>query len=139
MCVSQNACDFASQFLLAAKVVEDSFYVDDCVTGADSIERAIELYLQLDGLFGKGCFLLRKWNSSESAVLEHIAPELRDSKSILTLSDSEEYTKTLGVEWNAVSDHFRLVVGDLPQHKTLTKHALASDIARVFAGLHLLQ
>ena len=69
MCVKQNAVDYASVYPLAAKAVENSFYVDDGLTGADSIEGAIDLYVQLQALFNKGGFLLRKWNSSEMAVL----------------------------------------------------------------------
>ena len=113
MSVRQNAQDHALVYPLAAKVVEDSFYVDDGLTGADSIEEAIELHAQLQTLFDKGGFLLRKWNSSEFAVLQHIEPELQDQQSIRNISDHDEYTKTLGVEWNAKFDHFRLTVADL--------------------------
>ena len=38
---------------MAAKVVNDAFYVDDCLTGADTIEEAIELQRQLLGLFSE--------------------------------------------------------------------------------------
>ena len=37
-----------------------SFYVDDGLTGADSVPEAIELQRQLQDLFNKGGFLLRK-------------------------------------------------------------------------------
>ena len=43
MSIKQNALDFAHEFPLAAKVVDESFYVDDCLTGADTVEEAIEL------------------------------------------------------------------------------------------------
>ena len=33
--------------------LENSFYVDDGLTGADSIEGAIDLYVQLQALFNK--------------------------------------------------------------------------------------
>ncbi len=51
MCVRRNALDFASEYPLAAKAVEDSFYVDDGLTGADSNEEAIEMHQQLQNLF----------------------------------------------------------------------------------------
>ena len=47
MSIKQNALDFAHEFPLAAKVVDESFYVDDCLTGADTVEEAIELQTQL--------------------------------------------------------------------------------------------
>ena len=69
MYIKKNASDFASEYPLAAKAVEDSFYIDDGLSGADSNEEAIQLFQQLQSLFEKGGFLLRKWSSSEAAVL----------------------------------------------------------------------
>ena len=37
MAVKQNALDFATDFPNAVKVIDQSFYVDDCLAGADSI------------------------------------------------------------------------------------------------------
>lgn len=89
MCVKQNAQDFTLEFPLAAKTVDDAFYVDDGVTGADSVEGAVELHHQLQSLFSKAGFLLRKWNSNEPTVFQHIDPMLRDSQSVRTISDPE--------------------------------------------------
>ncbi len=52
--VKQNALDHSTEFPLAAKVVEQAFYVDDCLTGADSVQEGRELCRQLQGLFAKG-------------------------------------------------------------------------------------
>jgi len=82
MAVKQNALDFATGLPNAAKVVDDSFYVDDCLSGADSIAEAIALQAELHSLFFKGGFLLRKWNSSEVKVLEHIPSDLKDAPAI---------------------------------------------------------
>ena len=43
--------------ILTAKVVDKSFYVDDCLTDADTVEQAIETQ-QLQELFSKAKFLL---------------------------------------------------------------------------------
>lgn len=47
MSVKQNVADLSHQYPLAAAAVEQSFYVDDALTGADSVEGAIELQNQL--------------------------------------------------------------------------------------------
>ena len=117
----ENAVDFSMNFPLAAKAVCDSFYVDDGLTGADSVDQAVELYRQLQSLFTKGGFLLRKWNSSKLEVLRHIDTELQEQRSIHTISDPDEYSKTLWIEWNTALDHFHIAVVDLLAHKTLTK------------------
>ena len=62
MAVKQNALDLALEYPQVAAVVEKLFYVDDGLTGADSIEEAVDLQKQLQGLFERGDFLLRKWN-----------------------------------------------------------------------------
>ena len=56
MSVKRNAMDHALEFPKAANVVETAFYVDDCLTGANSVEEAIDLHQQLLHLFAKGGF-----------------------------------------------------------------------------------
>ena len=73
MVVKQNTSELAIQYPLAAKAVTKSFYVDDCLSGADTVSDAVEMQAQLQEMFEKGGFLLRKWNSSEKAVLEHVS------------------------------------------------------------------
>ena len=106
MAIKENATDLAHKYPLAAKAVDNSFYVDDGLTGADSTEEAIKLQKQLHNLFSQGGFLLRKWNSNDPVVLQHVAPELKDSRTKHTITDVETYTKTLGIEWKSNSDHF---------------------------------
>jgi hypothetical protein len=43
----------------------------------------------------------------------------------------DEYTKTLGLEWNASIHHFRLSVAELPPLQDVTKRVLVSDIADI--------
>ena len=64
MAVKQNASNLFLEFPTAAKIVNDSFYVDDDLTGADLVEEAISLQCQLQELFSHGGFTLHKWNCS---------------------------------------------------------------------------
>ena len=57
--VKQNAIDYSHEFPLATEVVQKSFYVDDCLTGAANSKLALMLQ-QLTGLFSHGGFVLRK-------------------------------------------------------------------------------
>ena len=132
MCVRQNAINLAHEFPLAAKAVEQSFYVDDGLTGADDLEIAIKLQEELQGLFSRRGFLLHKWNSSDPAVLQHISPELRDRQEAHLISDTKESTKTLGIEWKTSTDQFHLAISQAPVHGSITKRMLISDIARIF-------
>ena len=132
MSMKQNALDHKLDYPKAADVVETSFYVDDCLTGAKSVDEAIDLHQQLVALFAKGGFILRKWNSSDLEVMDHIEPELRDVQPTHPIPVPDNYTKTLGIEWNANLDHFRLAVASLNTATHMTKRALVSDIAETF-------
>ena len=113
-----NALDFAVDYPKAARETTKSFYVDDGLTGADSVSETVELQNKLQTLFSKGGFLLRKWNSSDPTVLRQIKPELRDTQSTISFTDPEvNYTKALGIEWDSIHDKFRLAVADLPPMK----------------------
>ena len=136
--MKQNV-DFSTEYPLAAKAVDESFYVDDCLSGADTIEEAIKLRQQLQGLFSRAGFLLRKWHSSGSAVLEHIPPDLKDPQLMQPIPNSGEYTKTLGIEWNASMDHFCLTVAKLPPLEHVSKRFLVSDVAKTFDILGFFQ
>ena len=135
MAVKQNALDHALEFPKAATVVEQGFYVDDCLTGADTIAEAADLHYQLLDLFAKGGFLLRKWNSSDESLLEQVDPDSRDTQSTYHLPASDQHKKLLGIEWNVHQDHFRLTVVPLKGSDNITKRGLTSDIAKTFDTL----
>ncbi len=135
MAVKRNALDHAMEYPLAAKSVDNSFYVDDGLTGADSIQEAVELQCQLQDLFSKGGFHLRKWNSSEQQAIQHLPAELKDTKPTQELPTSDEYTKTLGIQWNALKDCFKLSTPSPTPLETLTKRGLVSDVAKTFDAL----
>ena len=135
--VKQNALqlDHAMEYPLAAKCVDTSFYVDDGLTGADSVQEAIELQSQLQNLFTKGGFLLRKWNASDPRAIQHLPAELKDMKHTQEMPATDDYTKTLGIQWNTLKDCFKLYVRSPPPQDTLTKRGLVSDVAKTFDAL----
>jgi len=66
--LQQLATDFEPQIPSASKVLRKSFYVDDCLTGADSKLEATALQQSLTQLLEKRNFQLRKWSSNSSKV-----------------------------------------------------------------------
>ena len=112
--------------------MNESFYVDDCLSSEDSIEEAVALHNELQSWFSQAGFFTSKMNSSEPQVLHHISPEILDSKSVHSITDGGEYTKTLGIESNYSTDHFRLTVADLSSTENLTKRVFFSSIAKTF-------
>ena len=129
MCIKQNAINLSQLYPLASKAVEESFYVDDGLTGSDDIPSAMKLQRELQELFFKAGFKLHKWNTSEPAVIQNIDPELRDVGATHLISES---TKTLGLLWKTDVDKFHVTVSQPPLTPSVTKRSLISDIAQVF-------
>ena len=65
-------------------------------------------------------------------MLKLIPEELRDPRAQCTLPSDSDYTKTLGVEWNTVLDHFHLKIAKLPPVDNVTKRFMVPDVARTF-------
>ena len=135
MAIKQNTLDHTCDFPLATEIVDKSFYVDDCLTGALDSESALILQGQLVKLFSLGGFVLRKWNSNDPSVLREIPEHLRDSCEIHKFSEDDKYSKTLGIEWNATSDQLRLNISEPPSVNKMTKRNVVSDVAKVFDAL----
>ena len=66
-------------------------------------------------------------------MLKNLPAALKATQMSSSLPDPNEYVKTLGIEWNSTSDHFRLTIADWHSSDSpLTKQALVSDIAKTF-------
>ena len=138
MAVKQNAINHSLEYPEAAEVVRKSRYVDDFLTGAKDPESALTLYRQLTELFSLGGFLLRKWNSDDPSVLQKIPPDMRDSKKVQVFSEVDDYSKTLGIEWNVTNDQFHVSIGEPSTGASTTKRNVTSDVAMVFDALGFL-
>jgi hypothetical protein len=85
--VFRLAEDNEAKFPLAAKVVSESFYVDDGLPSVQTKQEAILLQRQLQDLFATGGFKLHKWDSSSTEVLNSIPQEIRSSQTTSKLGD----------------------------------------------------
>ena len=112
----------------AAKAVKESFYVDD---GLPSVET-------LQQLFHNGAFTLHKWDSNSRDVLNAIPEEIRSTTSTVSLPESDNFTKTLGIDYNSRQDQFRFSISGFPAEETkISKRSILSDSAKIFDPLGL--
>ena len=131
MAVKQNALDNAQMYPRAAQAVLDSFYVDDGLTGEESIQK--RAYKRSTSAIRSAGFTLRKWKTNKPEVLAHVAPELKDQQPTQVIKGEETFTKVLGLEWDADLDAFHPTVTDCAMlMKGTTKRSLLSNIARVY-------
>ncbi len=68
----QLADDHERECPRAAQIIRHSFYVDDCLMGADTEKEAQDLQQEVTSLVSKGKLTLRKWRSSSKEVLASI-------------------------------------------------------------------
>ena len=124
------ATDNAKLYPQVAEVVLKNFYVDDCLTGKESIEEASELRQQLNGLLEKGNMQLRKWHSSSASVINCVPEDLREQEAVQELPTLNELHKALGIHCDTCKDTLYVSTSSLKQSNELIKRNLTSDIAR---------
>ncbi|KAL7725098.1 hypothetical protein ACLKA6_018807 [Drosophila palustris] len=119
----------------AAAFMND-FYVDDCLTGADSAQEAIHIREELVKILRPNRFNLRKWCSNNDQLLHGIPKD--DVASDVKFEDSlDSYRiKTLGLIWMPKKDQ---LCGRAQSSTALkiTKRVVCSDLAQIFDFLGL--
>ena len=73
--VQHHAKECKEEFPAASIEVLSNMYVDDCLTGGESVEATMGLQKSLDEMMERGGFNLTKWASNSKEVLSHIAKE----------------------------------------------------------------
>ncbi|GFX14718.1 integrase catalytic domain-containing protein [Trichonephila clavipes] len=116
------------EFSIRSSVVMSDMYIDDVLTGAETLLEAKELKNQLINIFAKGGMVLHKWCGNNTELIE--VSENYD------FSDSSEI-KVLGVYWNPKHDCFSFRV-KIDLHELNTKRDVLSTIARIYDPLGLL-
>ncbi|XP_063837162.1 uncharacterized protein LOC135086306 [Ostrinia nubilalis] len=141
--LQQVAKDEGLNYPLAVDKVRENFYMDDMMSGCESVAEGIELYTQMKSLLNKAGFRLQKWASNDEELLKMIksreneqenGKEKEECKDGITIK-MDEVIKFLGLTWERHSDHFRYKV-DLPELlPPITKRKIIADISRLFDPL----
>ena len=76
----QLAEDYKNEFPEAAKAIMTSFYVDDFLSGADTIEDASLLQRTLTELLGRAQMTLRKWRTNDNNLRSSIPSHLLETE-----------------------------------------------------------
>ncbi|XP_062556850.1 uncharacterized protein LOC134221678 [Armigeres subalbatus] len=135
MALRQTAVDHKDEFPEAAKIFERGTYMDDILTGADTLPKACQLQRDVTELLAKGCFGAHKWCANHSDIVQNIPEELRGNSVEVTDDNSKTMVKTLGVAWNPIQDWFSVSVPDYDDVDGLTRRRLLSQLAKIFDPL----
>lgn len=129
----QLASDEATNFPNAAEVLVRDCYVDDILSGAESLETCQSLQNELINLLKSGGFTLKKWSSNHPQLLSHLPHDYIENCNF-QISD-DEALKALGVYWSPQTDLFAFKIQLDTITSDPTKRDLLSDIARLFDPL----
>ncbi|XP_017879465.1 uncharacterized protein LOC108624580 [Ceratina calcarata] len=105
-CVHQLANDERNAYPKATTILKRDLYVNDLLTGANTVHEAKRLQTKISELLKKEGLNIRQWASNEPDLLEGLSEEQIHPK---ILGDAA-VMKTLGVTWDAKNDTIRYTV-----------------------------
>lgn len=117
--LQQLVLDEGNRFPKAVTTMEKGRYVDDLFGGADTIKQAQEIVTQVDQLCMAGGFVLQKWISNETSILNSILPSKRLDSINLSL-DADTFVHSLGLSWRPATDNLHFMI-DLKSNDFITK------------------
>lgn len=133
--LKQLAMDDGHKYPAAADTLKNEFYVDDLISGYNSLEGAKELQTTLIRLLKGGGFNLRKWSSNCPELLENLTEDQISTNNTFDFKQ-ESTTNTLGLGWNPNLDAFIFNWNiKNTSKKPLTKRILLSEISQLYDPL----
>ncbi len=115
----------------ASKAILNSFYVDDYLSGASTVEEAVHIRTQLCDLLNLAGMTLRKWRSSDESFKLTIPSQIVETENLL-ISPGDKPIKALGIHWNVNSDKLTVSTPEIPPDQPVTKRTIASNLGKVF-------
>ena len=131
--LQRTARDHGEGYPKASKHILQSFYVDDFLGGASTVQEAIQLFKDLRHVLKQGGFNLCKWRSSSTEVMDAIPNELHETSTIKedTSTETPSYSKALGLMWDSRQDVMSPSISVSSTYNT-TKRGLYSDVAKTY-------
>ncbi|GBM55270.1 hypothetical protein AVEN_272341-1 [Araneus ventricosus] len=127
--LKQISIDEGKNFPVAASDLCNDFYMDDVLSGANTLEAAKTLQHHLIDILKTAQMSLHKWCGNTSELIPTTEKEYEFS--------SADEIKTLGIAWKAGTDCFTFKV-KVEQNVHPTKRSVLSIIAKLFDPLGLL-
>ncbi|XP_075150935.1 uncharacterized protein LOC142225044 [Haematobia irritans] len=132
----QLSYDERESYPIGATVVTRDFYVDDLISGGDSIEEVVKIRREVTAILKRGNLQIRKWISNDETVLQDVCQS--DRETFLQFHDGTDVTKTLGLVWDPKLDKFLFSLSHVMESKNISKRTVLSSIARLYDPLGLI-
>ena len=123
--------------LNTVNVILNDFWVDDLLSGADTLEEACVLQDDLIETLNKNCLPLRKWSNNEPQLVTSLPKDLQEAGKAYEINDKTHQIKTLGLTWHPLEDHFVYACSS-EYVSIITKRTLLSDVSKHFDPIGLI-
>lgn len=133
-CLYELAHEFEGKYPQSSSKVKSDFYVDDLLTGGETIDEVRTVISEISEILGAGGFHLNKWVSNKASLLSDISDT--NPKAIINIGEDNS-TKALGLIWRSEPDTLNFSVGTFSVGH-VTKRSILSLISRIFDPLGLL-
>ena len=125
----QLAKDEEGKYPLASNILFNNVYMDDIMTGANSIDELKIIQNELIDIMKSAGFTLKKWVSNCTQIFKNV----NSSDLAMNVSNFGEgsFVKSLGLFWNPKEDYFsfKINLDDVPK---MTKRSLLSESSRIY-------
>lgn len=133
--LQQLADDERLRYPKTAEILRKHIYVDDLMSGANTIAEARAIRDELITLLKQGGFAIRQWASNDERVINDLDLNAVHKNFV---ADADRSLKTLGVSWRARDDKFYYTTHPINPSEKWTKRGILSEIAKIFDPIGLL-
>ncbi|XP_071057047.1 uncharacterized protein [Onthophagus taurus] len=134
-CLTDLANSNLNKHSLAARAIIKDMYVDDLITGCDTLEDGLELQEEISKILTSGGFNLRKWGSNCMEILKKCTSTNANDKHLIK---DETDNKTLGVIWSSSDDTLRFIINaSIKPTERVTKRTILAGVSKIFDPLGL--
>lgn len=135
--LKQLSADERERYPLAAPYLLDDVYMNDVISGADSLPVALKLQGELISMLKAGGFKLRKWTSNRPELLENLSHDYVASNPELPCNFEGTFS-LLGLKWQTSSDCFVFTVKSKTRDNAPTKLTVFRETASLYDPLGFL-
>lgn len=124
----EGAAAYEKEYPTAVSAIRNDFYVDDCVTGTETEQEAIQLAKDISFVLAQSGFPLSRWRSNSIKLLNQC-----ENKEMSPVTfESLEQTSILGIKWQPNTDQYTFSVNKGPVTEKLTKRIILSRTSQLF-------
>ncbi|XP_049886759.1 uncharacterized protein LOC126381303 [Pectinophora gossypiella] len=132
--LQQVAEDEGEEHPEAKNIIQRDFFMDDLISGQDTVEEALQVARDITTILKKGGFKLQKWSCNNAQFLKEFSPE-EISTHIKMDMNLGGTVRTLGLSWNLGEDVLQYNM-NLPQpQKKITKRSILAEMQHYFDPL----